>query len=239
MNDNNKNYTFFQMNQKIVTNLNNEVRKIKITTKSGYARLVYNVHNILKIEFYATNNVAELSVVYGCLPFGGLRDFVRSDYLKKENTEKWDSDDWKKYIKKTTDYFLQIVAFSEKLCFWWEAYNSHCVNWKTLTLELLSINGLDEAWWIEHANLIGEYNINVFAGYPPTYQNVDAYLKSLSILKMAIDKEQKTIEALSKKHKEWRSEAEVGKAMLRSLTPKQKEILQKHIYIGEETGDAD
>lgn len=233
MNNSSKNYTFFQANQKIITDLNNKVRKCKITIKSGYARLVYNSHFVLKIEFYATNDTAKLSATYGCLPFGGLRDFVlQSDYLKKESTEKWNNNDWKKYIKKTTDYFLQIIDFSNKLYYCWEDYGSWCVDWKTLTLELLSINGIDEAWWIEQANLVGEYNINVFAGYPPTYQNVDAYLKSLSILKMAIDKENKAVTALEEKEKKY-NKADVGKALLRSLTPKQKEILQKHIYVGE------
>lgn len=238
MNDNDKSYTFFQKNQKIITDLNSKVRKCKITIKSGYARLVYNSHDVLKIEFYVTNDAAKLSVTYGCLPFGGLRDVaIQSDYLKKESTEKWNSNDWKKYIKKTTDYFLQIIDFSNRLCYCWEDYGSWCVDWRTLALELMSINGIDEAWWIEQANLVGEYNINVFAGYPPTYQNVDAYLKSLSILKMTIDKENKAIIALEEKGKK-HTGADIGKALLRSLSPKQKEILQKHIYVGE-TGDVD
>lgn len=233
MNDNGKNYTFFQKNQKVITDLNSKARKCKITIKSGYARLVFNVYSVLKIEFYVTNDTAKLSATYGCLPFAGLRDFaIQSDYLKKEITKNWDGYDWKKYIKKTTDYFLQIIDFSNRLCFCWEDYGSWCVDWKTLTLELLSTNGIDEAWWIEQANLVGEYNINAFAGYSPTYQNVDAYLKSLSILKMAIDKENKVVTALAEKEKKY-SEADVGKALLRSLTPKQKEILQKHIYVGE------
>lgn len=129
------------------------------------------------------------------------------------------------------------MKMSKKL-FPWERYNSWCVEWRPLISKLLSINGFNEAWWIEYADLNGEYNINAFAGYPPNYRNVDAYLKSLSILEMTIDKEQKALEAFDEKKKKY-NEADVGKAMLRSLTSKQKEILQSHIYVGAETGDAD
>lgn len=236
MNDNNKKYTFFQANQKIVSDLNSKIRKCKITIKSGYVRLVCNQYDVLKIEFYATNDIAKLLAAYGCLPFGGLRDFVQTEYITKEDTETWNSNDWKKYIKKTTDYFLRIIDFSSRLHFSWESYNSWCVEWKPLISKLLSINGFNEAWWVEYADLNGEYNINAFAGYPPTYQNVDAYLKSLSILETTIDKEQKALETCKKRKKY--NEADVGKAMLRSLTPKQKEILQSYIYVGAETGDA-
>lgn len=212
-----------------------------MTVKNGYVRLYYCKYNLLKVVLYCTNEEVTLTTAWGCIDFAGLKDDIINDtFLSEDEIKNWSSPEWTKYVDKVAKYILAITDFAENnLHFAFESYMNYGVDYKKVTVKLLDIEGLDGKWWINASDAVGDYNINAFAGFPPSYAQIDLYLRSLKLLRDLIGKVvsmASEYEDIEKTHSDVFT-AEWCRRLLKRLTKKQKELFSDCVYKPEMCGD--
>ncbi len=233
---------FLQANKRIVNKVSEQCHRGTAVVKPGYVRYSYTKHNILKIIFYATKENVELSLSWGCLPYGGLGDIIVQDnFINVDDTKEWDNKEWDKYIQDVVKYITKLIEFTKQLNFSFESYCNYCVDYKPLIKELMKDIPETEpetnaSWWINKSTPPCEYCINAFAGFPVAYYQIKSYLEVMKILQSIMHKNSKvTLELDKKKEKTGKeqNDEDYGKALLKILTDSEREKAEQFIYIGE------